>query len=64
MDHVYIVFGFDVYIYVCTWMHPFVFIIGTYVDAIYDVSSLVRTWMRFMMFDMFVLHVDASSLGC
>ena len=29
-----------------------------------DIISFVRTWMRFMMFDVFVLHMDASSLGC
>ena len=29
-----------------------------------DVVLVVCTWMRFMMCDMFVLHVDASSLGC
>ena len=29
-----------------------------------DVVLVVWTWMRFMMCDMFVLHVDASSLGC
>ena len=42
-----------IYIYICTWMHLF-----------YDIGLVVRTWMRFMMFDMFVLHMDASSLGC
>ena len=30
----------------------------------YDVLSFVCTWMRLMMCYMFVLHVDASSLGC
>ena len=29
-----------------------------------DIGLVVRTWMRFMMFDVFVLHMDASSLGC
>ena len=29
-----------------------------------DIVLVVRTWMRFMMFAMFVFHVDASSLGC
>ena len=29
-----------------------------------DIVSFVRTWMRFMMFDVSVLHMDASSLGC
>ena len=43
---------FDMYIF----MH---------MDALlYDVVSFVRTWMRLMMCCMFVLHVDASSLGC
>ena len=28
-----------------------------------DIVSFVRTWMRFMMCSMFILHVDASSLG-
>ena len=40
-------------IYICTWMHIF----G-------DIVSFVRTWMRFMMCSMLILHVDASSLGC
>ena len=42
---------FDLYIYICTWMHFF----G-------DVVSIVRTWMRFMI--CLILHMDASSLGC
>ena len=29
-----------------------------------DVVLVVCTWMHFMMCDMFVLHMDASSLGC
>ena len=29
-----------------------------------DVVLVLCTWMRCMMCDMFVLHVDASSLGC
>ena len=46
------VFFVDMYIY----MH---------MDAPFcDVVLVVRTWMRFMMCYMFVLHVDASGLGC
>ena len=50
-EHVF----FDLYIYI--YMH---------VDAHFfgDIVSFVRTWMRFMMCSMFILHVDASSLGC
>ena len=36
-----------------------------HMDAAFcDVVLVVRTWMCFMICDMFVLHVDASSLGC
>ena len=36
-----------------------------HIDApLCDVVSFVRTWMRLMMCCMFVLHMDASSLGC
>ena len=48
-DHVFC----DLYIYIyargCTFFD--------------DIVSFVRTWMRFMMFDVSVLHMDASSLG-
>ena len=41
---------------ICIYMH---------MDAPFcDVVLVVRTWMRFMICDMFVLHVDANSLGC
>ena len=45
-DHVFC----DLYIYICTWMH--IFYIGV---------SFVRTWMRFMICLMLILHMDASS---
>ena len=48
-DHVFC----DLYIYICTWMHIFGYVV-----------SFVRTWMRFMICSMLILHVDASSLGC
>ena len=44
----------DVFVDVYIYMH---------MDAPFcDVVLVVRTWMRFMMCYMFVLHVDASSL--
>ena len=49
-EHVF----FDLYIYIyargCTFFG--------------DIVSFVRTWMRFMMCSMLILHMDASSLGC
>ena len=48
-EHVF----FDLYIYIyargCTFFG--------------DIVSFVRTWMRFMMCSMLMLHMDASSLG-
>ena len=45
------------YFVTCIYMH---------VDAHFldNVVSFVRTWMRFMVCSMLMLHIDESSLGC